>query len=70
MRDSKTVVEFYYERLMSELLFQLIELSHANIDERDFCNAISEIVFHENAVYKEHMIKKYGKEQAGKISER
>ena len=62
MRDSKTAVEFYYESLMSEMLFQLIELSNSNIDERDFCNAIAEIVFHENNVYKKHMIKKYGKE--------
>tara|TARA_Y100000401_G_C8315193_1_gene222017 strand:- start:631 stop:900 length:270 start_codon:yes stop_codon:yes gene_type:complete len=62
MRDSVSIVEWYYERLMSEIQFQLIMLNKGDIDRVDFCNAIAEIVFHEDAVYKEHMIKKYGKD--------
>ena len=69
MRDSVSVVEWYYERLMSEIQYQLIMLNNGDIDRADFCNAIAEIVFHEDAVYKEHMIKKYGKDALNKTME-
>ena len=43
MRDSVALVEWYYERLMSEIQFQLIMLNKGDIDRTDFCNAIAEI---------------------------
>ena len=40
MRDSVSLVEWYYERLMSEIQFQLIMLNKGDIDRADFCNAV------------------------------